>query len=251
MGLENSKYLDNVAIVLVDPSHIGNIGSAARAVKTMGIYDLRIVTDKEVITPESLSLSKTARDVLENAKVFKSLDDLFNEIDKLENNKLSIESFYPMNLLQKLSLQKEKVEQLSIFQCDSMSEEAMSKFLVALNSITAIEDMLVVKHNNEGDGNATVYIHPTNDKVKLLVTYIYKNKCYVVNLIGDIELLNKPNIVNIGGKDIIKDALTDKEQKQELTLLLRNIQITHDRINNKNSALFYLCLKLLLGMARA
>ena len=75
MGLENSKYLDNVAIVLVDPSHIGNIGSAARAVKTMGIYDLRIVTDKEVITPESLSLSKTARDVLENAKVFKSLDD--------------------------------------------------------------------------------------------------------------------------------------------------------------------------------
>ena len=114
-------------------------------------------------------------------------------------------------------LQKEKVEQLSIFQCDSMSEEAMSKFLVALNSITATEDMLVVKHNNENDGNATVYIHPTNDKVKLLVTYIYENKCYVVNLIGDIELLNKPNIVNIGGKDIIKDALTDKEQKQELT----------------------------------
>lgn len=80
MGLENSKYLDNVAIVLVDPSHIGNIGSAARAVKTMGIYDLRIVTDKEVITPESLSLSKTARDVLENAKVFKSLDDALADV---------------------------------------------------------------------------------------------------------------------------------------------------------------------------
>lgn len=114
-------------------------------------------------------------------------------------------------------MQQEKVEQLTIFQCDSMSEKAKSKLLDALNSISATEDMLVVKHNNEENGNATVYIHPSNDKVKLLVTFILKNKCYVVNLVGDIALLNKSNLVNIGGKDIIKEALKKKEQKQELT----------------------------------
>ncbi|HCF79642.1 MAG TPA: tRNA (cytosine(32)/uridine(32)-2'-O)-methyltransferase TrmJ, partial [Glaciecola sp.] len=35
--------LENIRIVLVNTSHTGNIGSAARAMKTMGLSDLYLV----------------------------------------------------------------------------------------------------------------------------------------------------------------------------------------------------------------
>ena len=35
--------LENVRIVMVETSHPGNIGAAARAMKTMGLSDLRLV----------------------------------------------------------------------------------------------------------------------------------------------------------------------------------------------------------------
>lgn len=38
-----SQVLNNIRIVLVGTSHAGNIGSAARAMKTMGLTDLRLV----------------------------------------------------------------------------------------------------------------------------------------------------------------------------------------------------------------
>ena len=36
--------LENLRIVMVETSHPGNIGSAARAMKVMGIKDLRLVS---------------------------------------------------------------------------------------------------------------------------------------------------------------------------------------------------------------
>ena len=40
--------LDQLCIVMIQTSHPGNIGSAARAMKTMGVSDLRLVC---VFTP--------------------------------------------------------------------------------------------------------------------------------------------------------------------------------------------------------
>jgi TrmH family RNA methyltransferase len=41
------KYLDNISIVLVEPKNAGNIGSTVRAMKNMGIKDLRLVNPVE------------------------------------------------------------------------------------------------------------------------------------------------------------------------------------------------------------
>ena len=40
--------LENIRIVLIETSHSGNIGSAARAMKTMGLTQLCLVSPKSV-----------------------------------------------------------------------------------------------------------------------------------------------------------------------------------------------------------
>lgn len=56
-------------------SHPGNIGSAARAMKTMGLSRLYLVKPKHFPSAEAVSLSCGAEDVLENAVVCNSLDE--------------------------------------------------------------------------------------------------------------------------------------------------------------------------------
>ena len=69
------SYLDNVKIVLVETSHTGNMGSAARAMKTMGLSNLCLVNP--VIKPDSqsISLAAGASDIIKNAVVFSSLEE--------------------------------------------------------------------------------------------------------------------------------------------------------------------------------
>ena len=58
-----------VRIVLIDPSHPGNIGSVARAMKNMALEDLVLVRPKSFPHPESNALAAGADDVLAAARV--------------------------------------------------------------------------------------------------------------------------------------------------------------------------------------
>ena len=68
------SYLDNIKIVLVETSHTGNMGSAARAMKTMGLTNLCLVNP--VIKPDSqsISLAAGASDIIKQAQIFSSLE---------------------------------------------------------------------------------------------------------------------------------------------------------------------------------
>ncbi|WP_386690884.1 MULTISPECIES: tRNA (cytosine(32)/uridine(32)-2'-O)-methyltransferase TrmJ [unclassified Lonepinella] len=61
--------LDNIRIVLIETSHSGNIGSAARAMKTMGLSELYLVSPKQGIDEQAIALSAGAGDVVKNAVV--------------------------------------------------------------------------------------------------------------------------------------------------------------------------------------
>lgn len=65
--------LNEVRIVLVNTSHTGNIGSAARAMKTMGISKLYLVDPVNQIDSHASALAAGATDVLGNAVVVDSL----------------------------------------------------------------------------------------------------------------------------------------------------------------------------------
>lgn len=60
--------LQNIRIVLVETSHSGNIGSAARAMKTMGLSNLYLVLPKSV-DEQSIALAAGADDVVRNAHI--------------------------------------------------------------------------------------------------------------------------------------------------------------------------------------
>ena len=66
---------DPIRIVLVGTSHPGNIGSAARAMKTMGLSNLVLVSPSRFPDPEALALAAGADDVLAGARVVATLDE--------------------------------------------------------------------------------------------------------------------------------------------------------------------------------
>lgn len=67
------QQLQNIKIILCNTTHSGNIGSAARAMKTMGLTNLILVEPKTTIDNNALALASNARDVIENAKIASSL----------------------------------------------------------------------------------------------------------------------------------------------------------------------------------
>lgn len=63
----------NVHIVLVNTSHPGNIGSTARAMKTMGFENLSLVSPKEFPSMKADALAVGCSDILDKAKLFTDL----------------------------------------------------------------------------------------------------------------------------------------------------------------------------------
>ena len=67
--------LENVRIILVNTSHTGNIGSAARAMKTMGLSQLVLVDPVKPPDEQSIALAAGATDILTNLKIVPTLAD--------------------------------------------------------------------------------------------------------------------------------------------------------------------------------
>jgi len=73
-----SPPLSRIRVVLVETSHPGNVGSAARAMKTMGLSDLVLVNPKLAAPqhdPQAIALASGATDVLATARVVATLQD--------------------------------------------------------------------------------------------------------------------------------------------------------------------------------
>ncbi|VAW60632.1 tRNA (cytidine(32)/uridine(32)-2'-O)-methyltransferase [hydrothermal vent metagenome] len=65
--------LDNIRIVLVNTHHPGNIGSAARAMKNMGLMRLYLVSPQDFPSFEASQRASSASDVLKEAVVVETL----------------------------------------------------------------------------------------------------------------------------------------------------------------------------------
>lgn len=69
----NSDPLKNIRVVLTQPSHPGNIGAAARAMKTMGLGALYLVNPRYFPHDDADRRAAGALDVLEQARICDSL----------------------------------------------------------------------------------------------------------------------------------------------------------------------------------
>jgi TrmH family RNA methyltransferase len=66
-------------VVLCRPSHPGNIGAAARAMKAMGLTDLRLVAPERYPAPEAQWMATNAGDVLERATIHRTLGEAISD----------------------------------------------------------------------------------------------------------------------------------------------------------------------------
>lgn len=71
----HSGLLDRVRIVLDHTTHPGNIGSAARAMKVMGLSRLHLVNPERFPDSRATALASSADDVLDHARVQASVDE--------------------------------------------------------------------------------------------------------------------------------------------------------------------------------
>jgi len=71
--------MEKIRIVLCRPSHPGNIGAAARAMKAMGLSDLRLVAPERWPAKEDQWMATHAADVLDKAVVHETLEQAISD----------------------------------------------------------------------------------------------------------------------------------------------------------------------------
>lgn len=63
-----------ISVILIETTHPGNIGSVARAMKTMGFHELVLVNPKIFPSDDAMALASGAGDVLDSARVVDSFE---------------------------------------------------------------------------------------------------------------------------------------------------------------------------------
>lgn len=78
LAISDTSVFNRLRIILVDTSHPGNIGAVARAMKTMGFSDLRLVNPRfedALTNPDAIAFASGAQDILASAKVVDKIED--------------------------------------------------------------------------------------------------------------------------------------------------------------------------------
>lgn len=95
-----------IHFILVEPAVPENVGSAARAIKTMGFSSLRLVNTKAHLNEKASWLAHASNEILENAQVFETLKDATNDIDWIigtsAKKRRVNEDYYPANRINEL-----------------------------------------------------------------------------------------------------------------------------------------------------
>ncbi len=73
------NYRDKITIILVEPQNPGNVGMVCRAMKNMGLSNLRLVKGCSRSHPEARKFAVSAGDLLEKARVFTSLEEALED----------------------------------------------------------------------------------------------------------------------------------------------------------------------------
>ena len=79
----------NIYFILVEPAVPGNIGAAARAIKTMGYSNMRLVNPCDHLSIEAKMLAHASGEILEEAELFSGLEEAIADICKKYKKKFA------------------------------------------------------------------------------------------------------------------------------------------------------------------
>lgn len=71
----------NVYFILVEPQTAGNIGAAARAIKTMGFKNLILINPCDFDTPEARWMAHASEEILDSAMLFPDLQEAIHDMN--------------------------------------------------------------------------------------------------------------------------------------------------------------------------
>ncbi len=109
----------DIIFILYKPAVPGNIGSAARAMKTMGFSQLRLIDPCDHLSEEARMLAHGSNDILEAAKIYKDFEVAVNDIDFLVGTtakKRSAKEDYasPSRIKEMIESKKENIDKIAI-----------------------------------------------------------------------------------------------------------------------------------------
>ena len=142
----------NLVFVMVEPAVPENVGAAARAMKTMGFSQLRLVNGCDHLCDRARRLAHGSNDILENARCFDSLADSLADVDfsiatTAKNRRVRDEYHLAENLLPLLAHKKKSIQTVAlvfgredrglhnreITQCDTVSRIHLQRKYPSLN----------------------------------------------------------------------------------------------------------------------
>lgn len=104
---------DHVIFILYKPAVPGNIGAAARAMKTMGFKHMRLIDAADHLADEARMMAHGSYDILEAARVFSSFDDAVADLDFLiastAKNRSAKEDYLDSHEISEFISQKDEV----------------------------------------------------------------------------------------------------------------------------------------------
>ena len=241
--------LDKVSVVLVCTSHPGNIGSTARAMKTMGIRNLILVNPKEFPSPVADSLAAGCTDILTNARVVDTLEQALEG-----HNLVFATSARDRSLAHKVvsSAQAAKLAIDFLAQDISVSQNLLQNLshTISPQKVAVLFGQERTGLDNKALGSANYHvIIPTDKKYSSLnlsqavqiICYEFLQKVSVkvdeVNKINNIEInnieINNIEINKNNNKIILQDQLADAAQVQKLLQHLQEVMLLTGFIDSK------------------
>ncbi|BBI98985.1 tRNA (cytidine/uridine-2'-O-)-methyltransferase TrmJ [Ferrigenium kumadai] len=138
--MDKQNHLGNVRVVLSHTSHPGNIGAAARAMKTMGLRHLYLINPRHFPDPQADAMAAGADDILRNAVVCSSIDEalqgvVFTVAMTARLRDISIEVKTPREAMPELLQQaaQQPVAMLFGTEMSGLTNEEMGKAQVLVN----------------------------------------------------------------------------------------------------------------------
>ena len=99
-----------IIFILVEPAVSENIGASARALKTMGFTELRLVNPCEHLNTDARKLAHGSNDILQNARLFDTLDLAIKDCDLIigtsAKHRRVRNDYYPVTSIQKIISKK-------------------------------------------------------------------------------------------------------------------------------------------------
>src|SRR3989339_513749 len=139
-NLIDNAIIENVRVVLSHTTHPGNIGAAARAMKTMGLRNLYLINPRHFPDPQADAMAAGAGDILGNAVVCGSIDEALHGVAftvamTARLRDISIEVKTPREAMPELLQQAERQPVAMLFgtEMSGLTNEEMGKAQVLVN----------------------------------------------------------------------------------------------------------------------